>query len=60
MTTGRAHDRVLEARLPFSLETGEPSSLPATRPMPVYDVVVDGDDVFVEVPRDGGDHERAA
>ena len=28
----------------FSLETGEPDTLPATRPVPVYDVrVVDGD-----------------
>ena len=37
----RAHDRVLEARQPFSLETGEPLSLPATQPVPVYDVCVD-------------------
>ena len=34
----------------FSLETGEPSSLPATRPEPVYTLKVEGDDVFVEVP----------
>ncbi len=34
----------------FSLKTGEPQSLPATRPVPVYDVVVVGDDVFVELP----------
>jgi 3-phenylpropionate/trans-cinnamate dioxygenase ferredoxin subunit len=33
----------------FSLETGEPESLPATRPVPVYPVTVDGDDVLVEV-----------
>jgi 3-phenylpropionate/trans-cinnamate dioxygenase ferredoxin subunit len=33
----------------FSLETGEPQSLPATRPVPVYTVAVEGDDVFVEV-----------
>jgi 3-phenylpropionate/trans-cinnamate dioxygenase ferredoxin subunit len=31
----------------FSLETGEPQSLPATRPVPVYEVVVEGDDVLV-------------
>ena len=30
----------------FSLETGEPQSLPATKPVPVYDVRVDGDDVL--------------
>lgn len=33
----------------FSLKTGEPQALPATRPVPVYDVVVDGDDVVVEI-----------
>jgi 3-phenylpropionate/trans-cinnamate dioxygenase ferredoxin subunit len=33
----------------FSLETGEPQSLPATRPVPVYDVAVEGDDIYVEV-----------
>ncbi len=34
----------------FDLRTGEPCSLPATRPVPVYRVVVDGDDVSVVVP----------
>jgi 3-phenylpropionate/trans-cinnamate dioxygenase ferredoxin subunit len=33
----------------FSLETGEPQSLPATRPVPVFAVRVDGDDVIVSV-----------
>ena len=33
----------------FSLETGEPQSLPATRPVPVYAVRVDGDDVIVSI-----------
>ena len=31
----------------FSLVDGEPQSLPATRPVPVYDVVVQGGDVIV-------------
>ena len=31
----------------FSLKTGEPSTLPATQPVPVYDVTVSGDDVIV-------------
>ena len=35
----------------FSLETGVPDVLPATRPVPVYDVSVEGNDVFVEVDR---------
>jgi 3-phenylpropionate/trans-cinnamate dioxygenase ferredoxin subunit len=35
----------------FSLETGEPLTLPATVPVPVYAVHVDDDDqVVVEVP----------
>jgi 3-phenylpropionate/trans-cinnamate dioxygenase ferredoxin component len=33
----------------FSLETGEPQSLPATRPVPVFAVRVEGDDVIVSV-----------
>ena len=31
----------------FSLLDGSPQSLPATKPVPVYDVVVDGNDVIV-------------
>jgi 3-phenylpropionate/trans-cinnamate dioxygenase ferredoxin subunit len=31
----------------FSLTTGEPSTLPATQPVPVYELKVDGDDVMV-------------
>ena len=34
----------------FDLRTGEPCSLPATRPVPVYDLVVDDDGVSVVVP----------
>jgi 3-phenylpropionate/trans-cinnamate dioxygenase ferredoxin subunit len=34
----------------FSLLTGEPQSLPATRPVPVYPVRIDGDDVIVTLP----------
>lgn len=33
----------------FSLETGEALTLPATRPVPRYEVVVDGDEVLVVV-----------
>jgi 3-phenylpropionate/trans-cinnamate dioxygenase ferredoxin component len=31
----------------FSLRTGEPQSLPAVKPVPVYSVRLDGDDVVV-------------
>ena len=34
----------------FLLTTGEPQTLPATRPVPVYVVQVDGDDVKVVLP----------
>jgi 3-phenylpropionate/trans-cinnamate dioxygenase ferredoxin component len=34
----------------FSLLTGEPQSLPAVKPVPVYRVRIDGDDVLVELP----------
>jgi len=34
----------------FSLETGVPSSLPATRPVPVYSLRIDGTNVLIEVP----------
>jgi 3-phenylpropionate/trans-cinnamate dioxygenase ferredoxin subunit len=34
----------------FDLRTGAPCSLPATKPVPVYPVRIDGDDVIVELP----------
>ena len=34
----------------FSLLTGEPQTLPATRPVPVFEIVVEGDDVKVIAP----------
>jgi 3-phenylpropionate/trans-cinnamate dioxygenase ferredoxin component len=34
----------------FSLETGEPLSLPATKPVPTYEVDVAGDGVMVVLP----------
>ena len=34
----------------FDLQTGAPCSLPATKPVPVYGVEVDGDEVAVVLP----------
>jgi 3-phenylpropionate/trans-cinnamate dioxygenase ferredoxin component len=34
----------------FSLTTGEACTLPATQPVPVYELQVDGSDVFVVLP----------
>jgi 3-phenylpropionate/trans-cinnamate dioxygenase ferredoxin component len=33
----------------FSLVDGQPHALPATKPTPVFNVKIEGDDVFVEV-----------
>jgi 3-phenylpropionate/trans-cinnamate dioxygenase ferredoxin subunit len=33
----------------FSLVTGEPQSLPATQPVPVYEARIDGDNIVVTV-----------
>jgi 3-phenylpropionate/trans-cinnamate dioxygenase ferredoxin subunit len=34
----------------FSLLTGEPQTLPATQPVPVYTLQIEGDDVLVVLP----------
>ncbi|MDQ1521053.1 MAG: 3-phenylpropionate/trans-cinnamate dioxygenase ferredoxin component, partial [Actinomycetota bacterium] len=34
----------------FDLCTGEPRTLPATKPVPVYELKVEGDDVNVVLP----------
>jgi 3-phenylpropionate/trans-cinnamate dioxygenase ferredoxin subunit len=33
----------------FSLKTGEPITLPATQPVPVYNLRVEGNDLMVEI-----------
>ena len=33
----------------FDLETGSPRTLPAVRPVAVYDVKIDNDDILIEV-----------
>jgi nitrite reductase/ring-hydroxylating ferredoxin subunit len=33
----------------FDLRTGEPTNLPATEPVPVYSVKIEGDDVLVSI-----------
>ncbi len=38
----------------FRLTDGEAVTLPATRPVPVYDIRVDGDDVVVAITQEGG------
>ena len=36
----------------FDLVTGRPTGLPATQPVPVYPVKIDGDDVLVSVAKE--------
>lgn len=54
LADGELQTATLELECPkhgscFSLETGIPSSLPATKAVPVYLVRLDGDDVYLEV-----------
>ena len=36
----------------FDLRTGQPTNIPATEPVPVYPVRVEGDDVYVDTTAD--------
>ncbi|WP_027588286.1 MULTISPECIES: non-heme iron oxygenase ferredoxin subunit [Acidipropionibacterium] len=52
MVEGEVEDCALECYMHgsmFDLRTGAPLSLPATEPIPVYPVTIDGDDVLVDV-----------
>lgn len=54
LSEGEVHagDRTIECwkhGSEFSLATGEPETLPATKPVPTYEVVVDGPDVLVVI-----------
>jgi 3-phenylpropionate/trans-cinnamate dioxygenase ferredoxin subunit len=54
LSEGEVYVEDLEVECPlhgatFSLETGDALTLPATQPVPTFDVTVEGDDVFVEV-----------
>ncbi len=42
----------------FDLRTGEPTNLPATEPVPVYPVRVEGDDVYVDTEADAAVDDR--
>lgn len=37
----------------FSMRTGEVRNLPATQPIPFYDVKVEADEIYVKGPRNG-------
>jgi 3-phenylpropionate/trans-cinnamate dioxygenase ferredoxin subunit len=55
LSEGEVHPETLEIECwkhgsCFSLETGAPNSLPATRPVPVYEIRIDEGDVMVVLP----------
>ena len=52
LSEGEIEDQTIECWLHgsrFDLRTGRPTGLPATKPVPVYPVKIDGDDVYVDV-----------
>ena len=52
LSEGEVEDCTIECWLHgsrFDLRTGEPTALPAIRPVAVYPVTIDGDDVLVDV-----------
>ncbi len=52
LAEGMVWDNGIECSLhgsTFDLDTGQPSSLPATRPVPVFAVTIDGDTVHIDV-----------
>ncbi len=52
LSEGEIDDQTIECWLHgsrFDLVTGQPTGLPATQPVPVYSVKIDGDDVLVSV-----------
>lgn len=53
LSEGEVEDCTIECWLHgsrFDLRTGDPTGLPATEPVPVFSVKVDGDDVLVDIP----------
>ncbi len=40
----------------FDLRTGKPTGLPATEPVPVFPVQIDGDDVLIDLNTNLGDN----
>jgi 3-phenylpropionate/trans-cinnamate dioxygenase ferredoxin subunit len=56
LSEGDVYDGTLECWLHgscFDVRTGKPTGPPATRPVPVYRVKIDGDDVLVSLDNDG-------
>jgi 3-phenylpropionate/trans-cinnamate dioxygenase ferredoxin subunit len=55
LSEGEVKDQTIECWLHgsrFDLISGRPTGLPATKPVPVYPVKIDGDDVLVSVNKE--------
>jgi 3-phenylpropionate/trans-cinnamate dioxygenase ferredoxin component len=55
LSEGEVDDGTIECWLHgsrFDLASGRPTGLPATQPVPVYPVKIDGDDILVDVPKE--------
>ena len=55
LSEGEVYDHTVECWLHgscFDLRTGEPTGLPATEPVPVYPVKIEGDDVYVAITKE--------
>jgi len=63
LSEGEVEDGEIECWLHgsrFDLQTGRPTSLPAFKPVPVYPVTLDGDDVLVDVAQSLNDTNTTA
>ena len=55
LSEGEVYDHTIECYLHgscFDLRTGEPTGLPATEPVPVYPVKIEGDDVLIAIEQE--------
>jgi 3-phenylpropionate/trans-cinnamate dioxygenase ferredoxin subunit len=55
LSEGEVEEQTIECWLHgsrFDLVTGRPTGLPATQPVPVYPVKIDGDDILVAVSKE--------
>ena len=55
LSEGEIYDHTVECWLHgscFDLRTGQPTGLPATEPVPVYPVKIEGDDVYVAIAKE--------
>jgi 3-phenylpropionate/trans-cinnamate dioxygenase ferredoxin subunit len=59
LSEGEVEDCTIECFLHgsrFDLRTGKPTGLPATEPVPVFPVKIDGDDVLIDIDSPFGDN----